>query len=66
MVKTMLKSSAEYVTPHRIGGRVAPTKSGSADNPGLRSRKSVPSDAKQTANPGHYLWRTEGNRNSQD
>jgi hypothetical protein len=36
-VNTMLKSSAEYVTPHRIGGRVAPTNRGSAVRPVLSS-----------------------------
>src|SRR5450755_352381 len=66
MMKTILKSSAEYVTPQRMGGRVAPINSGSTDSPGLRSRIAVCSDAKQTANPGHYLGRTEGDRDSQD
>ena len=37
IVKTPLTRSAEYVTPQRIGGRVAPTKSGSAVSPTLRS-----------------------------
>jgi hypothetical protein len=34
MVTTPFSSSAEYVTPQRMGGRVAPTKSTSAVNPG--------------------------------
>jgi len=42
MVNTMLNSSAEYVTPHRIGGRVAPTNNGSAVRPELRSLTLLP------------------------
>jgi hypothetical protein len=37
IVKTRLKSNAEKVTPHRIGGLVTATKSTSAVNPALRS-----------------------------
>src|SRR6202044_3969475 len=37
IVNTMLNNSAEYVTPQRIGGRVATTNRGSAINPELRS-----------------------------
>src|SRR5258708_12177894 len=58
-VNTMLNKSAEYVTPHRIDGRVAPTKSGSAVRPGLRSLKFFPLDAEHSANPGNDLRCTE-------
>jgi hypothetical protein len=37
IVNIMLKSSAEYVTPHLIGGRVAPTNSGSTMSPTIDS-----------------------------
>jgi hypothetical protein len=33
IVNTRFKRSAEYVTPHRMGGRVAPTKRTSAVTP---------------------------------
>src|SRR6185437_11123850 len=36
MVSTMLQSKAAYVTPQRIGGRVAPTNNGSAISPAFR------------------------------
>src|ERR1022692_1545441 len=38
MVKTRLKSRAEYVTPQRIGGRVTATKSVSIERPEFRAR----------------------------
>jgi hypothetical protein len=37
MVKTRLKSNAEYVTPQRIGGRVTATKSVSIVRPVFRA-----------------------------
>jgi hypothetical protein len=37
IVNTILKRMAEYVTPQRMGGRVAPTNKGSAVNPALLS-----------------------------
>src|SRR5258708_39100275 len=58
-VNTMLNKSAESVTTHRIDGRVASTKSGSAVRPGLRSLKFFPLDAEHSANPGNDLRCTE-------
>src|SRR5215813_1055715 len=48
-----------------MGGRVAPTNSGSAISPALRSPmgRSYPEHA---ADPCDDLWRTEGNRNTED
>jgi hypothetical protein len=42
IVKTPFTRSAEYVTPQRIGGLVAPTKSTSAVKPWLRSFTMLP------------------------
>src|SRR5258708_31828488 len=58
-VNTMLDSRGEYVTPHRIEGRVAPTKSGSAVRPGLRSLKFFSLDAEHSANPRNDFRCTE-------
>src|SRR5258708_13390329 len=65
-VNTMLNSRAEYVTPHRIGGRVAPTKSGSAVSPGLRSLKFFSLNAEHSAHPRNDFRRTEADGYSQN
>src|SRR5258708_23815912 len=61
-VNTMLNNSAEYVTPHRIDGRVAPTKSGSAVRPGLRSLQFPPPDPEHSANPANNFRCTQAAR----
>src|SRR6267143_558521 len=61
IVNTKFASSAAYVTPKRIGGRVTPTNTGSTVTPALRSRIRH-LDPEQRANPGHDLRRPEDRR----
>src|SRR5580704_9295185 len=65
IVKTRLKSKAEYVTPQRIGGRVAPTKSTSAVSPRLKSFM-IHLHPKHSADPGDDLRRPKRNCDPQD
>src|ERR1700736_2701046 len=65
-VNTMLNSSAEYVIPQRIEGRVAPTKSGSAVRPESRSLMVKALDAEHSAHPGDDLRCPKADRNSQN
>src|SRR5437773_2691944 len=65
-VKTPFARSAEYVTPQRIGGRVAPTKSGSAVSPEWLALTRISLDAEHAAHPGHDLRCAEGDGDAQD
>src|ERR1700746_2209481 len=64
IVNTRLKISAEYVTPQRIGGLVAPTNRGSALSPALRVPTALVSHAEHAAYPGNDLRCAEGDRDS--
>jgi len=57
--------SAEYVTPQRIGGRVTPTKSGSAVKPRFASLMAT-LDGEHAANPGDNLRSSEGDCDSEN
>src|SRR5258705_47895 len=61
IVNTRFASSAAYVTPKRIGGRVTPTNTGSAVTPALRSRMGHLAP-EQGPNPRHDLRRPEDGR----
>src|SRR5690348_9945726 len=65
IVKTRLNRSAENVTPHRIGGRVTATKSGSAVRPAFLPLMGH-LHAEHPAHPGDDLWGPEGDRDPED
>ena len=60
----MFMSSAENVTPQRIGGRVTATKSGIRHQTGCTTDHGRRSNAEHAANPGHHLRRTKHDRNA--
>src|SRR5215469_14887684 len=64
-VNTILHSRAEYVTPHLMGGRVAPTNSASAISPWLRVLMTT-SDPEKAPHPRNDLRRAERNGDSKD